>query len=108
MLTGSITFVQELLFTSLGSTENELHHLYQDARLAAAPTRSSSIDSAGEGVCLVVVMIVLGRDIEIEVGKSLGLTFGQKAKGTVKPLYVQRRWFHTLQHRSRTLAPREF
>ena len=54
------------------------------------------------------VMIVLGRDMEIEVGKSLGLTFGQKAKGTVKPLYVQRRWFHTLQHRSRALAPREF
>ena len=34
------------------------------------------------------LLTFVGSELEKEVGKTLGLTFGMKAKGTVKPLYV--------------------
>src|SRR5689334_22208150 len=48
------------------------------------------------------LLTVLGRQMETEVGKSLGLTFGDKAKGTVKPLPLL---ISLIQNLSRTLAP---
>ena len=38
-----------------------------------------------KGTCFIFLSL-LGKTLEKEVGKVLGLTFGEKAKGTVKPL----------------------
>jgi hypothetical protein len=48
--------------------------------------QSSSLKSLARKVCSVFPYLFLGEMLEKEVGKVLGLTFGDKAKGTVKPL----------------------
>jgi len=39
-----------------------------------------------KGMLFIFLSLSLGSVLEIEVGKVLGLTFGEKAKGTVKPM----------------------
>ena len=78
------------MITGYGATENELQavfikmHDWQRLKLTRQTLHNLELLSK-KGNC-VSVSSVVGKDLEVEVGKSLGLTFGDKAKGTVKPM----------------------
>jgi len=44
------------------------------------------LETLGRKGTVFIFLSLLGKVLEKEVGKVLGLTFGEKAKGTVKPL----------------------
>jgi len=44
------------------------------------------LETLGRKGTVFIFLSLLGKILEKEVGKVLGLTFGDKAKGTVKPL----------------------
>ena len=44
------------------------------------------LETLGRKGTVFIFLSLLGKILEKEVGKVLGLTFGEKAKGTVKPL----------------------
>ena len=58
-------------------------------RLKLARHTLNSLELLGNRGTLALLLLVffVGALLEKEVGKVLGLTLGEKAKGTVKPLY---------------------
>jgi hypothetical protein len=80
-----------VLITSYGATENELQAIFIKMhdweRLKLVRRTIEQLEILGKrGTSFLHYLISLGKLLETEVGKVLGLTFGEKAKGTVKPL----------------------
>ena len=55
-------------------------------RLKLVKRTLQQLEALGRKGTVFIFLSLLGKVLEKEVGKILGLTFGDKAKGTVKPL----------------------
>ena len=79
-----------MLITSFEATENELQavfiKMHDWERLLLARRTLLQLELLGKRGILSLTYFFLGSMLEKEVGKVLGLTFGEKAKGTVKPM----------------------
>lgn len=90
-VSSGLTPFQEVLITSFGATENELQAIFIKMhdweRLLLARRTLAQMELLGKKGTYSDFLPLVGSNLEKEVGKVLGLTFGEKAKGTVKPLY---------------------
>ena len=55
-------------------------------RLKLVKRTLEQLETIGRKGTFFIFLSLLGKILEKEVGKVLGLTFGDKAKGTAKPL----------------------
>jgi len=55
-------------------------------RLKLVKRTLEQLETIGRKGTFFIFLSLLGKILETEVGKVLGLTFGDKTKGTVKPL----------------------
>ena len=81
------------MIASYGATANELQavfiKMHDFERLTQLRRTASNLKALGfKGtIWYSHLSLLLGNDMETQAGKCLGLTFGDKARGTIKPLY---------------------